>query len=85
MNIDPNKYRWILIDEDGDVSGTNNEELAMDFSRGELNIVVDCLNQDLVYEEAIVSVDETKYEIHNEPSDEIEPHDGSDGVAEREG
>jgi hypothetical protein len=69
MDLNPNKFRYILIDEDGDVSGTNSEELAMDFSHGDMNIVVDCQNQDTVYEGLIIPVDATRYEPQPDEDD----------------
>lgn len=83
MTFNPNKFRFILIDADGDVSGTNDEDLAMTFSHNEQNIVVDCENQDLIYEGLIVPVEATSYEPEgsgdDESENEEEPHPNEPG------
>lgn len=73
------KYRYLIVDEDGDVTGTNDQALAKLAAQADYNVVVDVANgAELKAAGNLVTLDEA------DPDDFEGPEADSDGDFEED-
>ena len=65
------KYRFIIIDEDGDPSGTNDDEVAEQYAHSDYCLVLDCRLGTIAFtERAIPRADPLEDEEEKEDEEE---------------